>query len=149
VGPAFTVKTAQLLVELPHAALGADEELLLLPLLLLLLLLELEPPPQAAANTSSKIAAASIVPEARLCLSNVICGHSFGQQRRNVGVSNKAAHMARRFHNQSRGMHYDRATALAGCLNCLRILIEVGIQKLFQIGPQGRLPGNAEDRARR
>jgi hypothetical protein len=143
----FTVKTAQLLVELPHAALGADV-VLLMPLLLLLPL-ELEPPPQAEANTRSNIAAASIVPEARPGLSNVIGGHSLGQQRRNIGVSYKAAHMAGRFHNQPRGMHYDRAPALADCLNCLRILIEVGAQKLFQIGSEGRLPGDPEDRARR
>ena len=119
--PLFVVKVAQLPLELLQELLRVDDEELLL------LLLELDPPPQAEANINSE---AGTTRKAR-DLFNVICCHSLGHQRRNVGVSNKAAHVAGRFHNQPGGSHDNRATALMYSLDRLGILVEVRAHQLL------------------
>jgi len=119
--PLFVVKVAQFPLELVQELLRVDD------VELLLLLLELDPPPQAAANINSE---AGTTRKAR-DLFNVICCHSLGHQRRNVGVSDKAAHVAGRFHNQASGSHDNWATALMYSLDCLGILVEVRAHQLL------------------
>lgn len=120
--PLFVVNVAQLPLELLQELLRVDDEELLL------LLLELDPPPQAAANINSE---AATTRKARPDLFNVIGCHSRGHQKRNVGVSNKAAHVAGRFHNQPSGSHDNWATALTYRLDRLGVLVEVRAHQLL------------------